>query len=206
MKKSNILKQLEKEKDPLKYLQSLLKKIKDKDLQKDIEKLIEKFSKKEGKKDVRVRGVGSSQSIEDLIQGPSPKPAPVQTEVLEDYQVRPSRRILPSEGIGTPGSDDKPKPEESYGTNVKGDYLTTSKEFKGSLETKGLVSRTGFTHNAETQEAIRKESGEKEYRNQEGNIEDYSVRDLHLDQDAVGRSSDLREMHKKKKDIEIYHG
>jgi|TARA_B100001971_G_C18032150_1_gene453136 hypothetical protein len=197
MKKEDILKQLEKEKEPLKYLQKILKEIKDKDLQKEIQKLIEKYTKKKEK---------PLKSIEDTVQGPSIRSPQVQTETLEDYHPRTSRRIISTSGPNL-GDTEEPKPEESYGSNVKGDYINTSKEFQDSLETKGLVSRTGFTGTAETQETIKKESGNnRDYQNQGETLEDYSVRDTHMDQDAIGRSSDLREMHKKKKNIEVYHG
>tara|TARA_Y100000034_G_scaffold120115_1_gene162626 strand:- start:206 stop:790 length:585 start_codon:yes stop_codon:yes gene_type:complete len=194
MEKSDILKQLKKEKYPLKYLQELLKKIKDKKLQKEIENLIKEYTPKKPKKK-------TPSTLESTVLNTPTRLPKVTTETLETYQPPSRRRVLTT---GTSISNEDKKPQEDYGSSVKKDYITTKSQFKESLESKGLISKTGFSTTAESKEAARQQSQDYDL-NQEENIKYHDTREEHMKEDLTGLASDLKETHKKKKE-RFYHG
>lgn len=196
MNLQDILKQLEKEKDPLKYLQDLLKKIQDKKLKQEIEKLIEKLKKDAEKKE-------APHSLEQVVQNISPRTQRVETESLENYASRTITRVR----IPTPiFQQEEKKPKEDYGSNIKSDYITSNSEFTRSLKNSGLISRTGFTSTAETKDAVRERSQDKNYNlDREETISYHNETDFQMREDLTGLTSDLKETHKKRKGIQQYH-
>src|SRR3989344_1154606 len=160
-----VLKQLEKEKDPLKYLQKLKKEVKDKKILEELEKLIEKLVEKSSKK--KKGGKKSEAKIPSLehiaasISIPSQR-VPTETIKLQDYQPRSRMRVaaMPAQ---TPaqGASRQQGYNDDYGSNVKSDYIRTRADFSNKLETSGLTSKTGFTTTAESKEAIRRQAGDR---------------------------------------------
>jgi len=189
-----ILKKLKEEKDPLKYLKELLKKVKERDLKKEIEKLIEKLER-EAKKHPTLES--SVQHIPLRVQN--------ETEVFEPY-LPGGRR----ERIQTlmPQREQEHKPGESYGSSIKTNYVSSDSDFRSSLETSGLVSRSGFNTTAEAKEAIRQKGSNLtgNYNLKEERIQYHSERDEFTKEDLTGLPHDLKESHKKRRNLGIYNG
>ena len=195
MKLKNILEHLKKEKHPLKYLQELLKRTENKNLKEDIKDLIEKY--KEGKK---AREKKPSLSLEQAV---SFLPQETKTEKIEDYHHPRTGRTVDVRDI--PSTDTEPRNNEKYGSNIKGDYLSTGSDLRKSLENKGLVSKTGFTTTAESKEVIKQEYGSRDYDERNEQFETYSERDQRMQENLTGMTEDLRESKRKKHRMEIYH-
>ena len=198
MKLEDILTQLKKEKDPLKYLKSLLKEIKDEKLKKEIEKLLKTYEEKSSKP--------QSQSLESAVQSTSIRLPRVETETFETYS--PSRR---RERISTsfPGqSQENNVKSESYGSSVKTDYMRNEFEVRQNLETSGLITRSSFNTTSEAKEAIRQKGSipGKDYNiaEREERIQYSHGMDSFMQEDASG-PFDLRESHKKRKNSGVYH-
>jgi len=200
MKLEDVLKQLEKEKDQLKYLKETLKKINDNKLKKEIEKLISDLEKKSSSKKEKPSTLESA--VEHI---PSSRPREVPTETFEPYS--PSR-FRERVSITFPTRQEENNQNESYGSSIKTDYIRNVAEFKQSLETSGLISRSGFNTTAESQEAARQKDPNKDYNlnSREEMFSYHSERDERMKEDLSGLPSDLREMHKKRKNIGVYHG
>ena len=195
MELKEILEQLKKEKDPLRYLKELLKKIKDRNLKLEIEKLIEKLEKKE-----------APRSLESAVESVSFKAPAVETETFEKYN--PSRRLERASSLNISRDTDEKKPSESYGSNIKTSYIRNESEFRSNLESSGLISRTSFNTTAEAKEAIRQKGSDLtgNYDIKEEKIQYHSERDSFSRNDNVFGGFDLKESHKKKKNMGFYNG
>lgn len=205
-----ILKQLEKEKDPLKYLQKLKREIKDKKILIELEKLIEKFSRKEKEGKKSEAKIPSLEQIAQSISIPS-RMAPTETIQLRDYQSRSRMRVAaaPAQVPATQQTTQRGY-NDDYGANVKSDYIMTKGDFSSKLETSGLTTRTGFITTAESKEAIRRQAGDrKEYMEADNfSVNQYSEREefiQHQERMEV-MSFDQRQARKGKKEIQTYHG
>ena len=197
MKLKDILEHLKKEKNPLKYLQELLKRTEDKNLKEDIKDLIEEY--KEEEKEKKARGKKPSLSLEQAV---SFVPQEIRTEKLEDYHPRTGRTV---DVRDIPSTDTEPRNNEKYGSNIKGDYLSTGSDLRKSLENKGLVSKTGFTTTAESKEVIKQEYGSRDYDERNEQFGTYNERDQRMQENLTGMTEDLRGSKRKKHRMEIYH-
>lgn len=204
-----ILEQLKKEKNKLDYLEKELKKSEDKKLKKEINELIEKLKKQEEKKDDSEEEKVKIPSLEQIAMS-VPRMQAVQTERVENYQSRASRRRAEIPNL--------PQTEETrreasygngYGSNIKSDYTRTKADFNRELETAGLTTRSGFTTTAESKHAIQQRAGERrDYIEARDNLnmQQYNVREGMIKEDLTGLTPDLKQAKRGRREIEVYHG
>ena len=168
MKIGDLLKKLENEKDPIKFLKDLLKKIKDKKLIIDIKKLIKKLEPKD--------------TLEDIAEdAPKITVEPIEGVPVAKYSSE-RVRILPQENVEREGN--------KYGGNSVEDYSRAGgiERVREKLETSGLITKTGFHGTAESQRVI--DQGLGEYRQGKGNIDkdaDYAI-EPHQDRENRDKS------------------
>lgn len=142
MKIEDIKKGLEKQQDPVKYLESLLKKINDKKLIEEIKKLIEKL--KSPKKP----------NLENIIRH-APR-LPIIEEERTPRVTTITRATIPSVVFQL-----EEKKSEDYGIKVgKADYDITTEKVKRNLKESHLISEQGFTGSAETAQLVDRKFGE----------------------------------------------
>jgi len=154
MKLEEIKKELVKQKNPLKYLESILKKIKDKDLQEKIKKIIEKFKTEETPKKL------PSHSLEGLVRH-APR-VPIEQDIPRQIQqeIEQPQRIS-TDSVPSMALTVESKPSEDYGIKPgKVDYDLTTSRVKNRLQESHLLTEHGFTSSAETQHLINKKMGE----------------------------------------------
>lgn len=193
MKLEDIQKQLLKQKDPLAYLEKLLKKTKDKKLIDEIKKLIEKL------KTLQKQEL-PKQKLENIIRY-APR-IPIEEEEPTRIQRTTITRALPSIALEVPE-----KQQEDYGINPKkADYDISTEKIRHNLQESHLISEHGFTSSTETRNLIDQKMGE--YHIQE--TKQYSFREQpdlaqfeHVQHDTTGLTSIEKEILKKKKKPEL---
>jgi len=173
MKISDILKKLEKEKDPIKFLKALLKTIKDKRLIEEIKKLIKELEPKDNLEDI------ASNAPKITIE-------PIESAPVVKYS-RERVRVL--------SEDNVERENNKYGGNTVEDYSRQEgiERVREKLETSGLITKTGFHGTAESQNVI--DQGLGEYRLGKGNIDknmDYAV-EAHRDNRDKSESEKRRD-------------
>ncbi|MBI2507973.1 hypothetical protein HYV89_03395 [Candidatus Woesearchaeota archaeon] len=212
MPMKKILEQLKKEKDKIKYLEKELKKTEDKNIKKEIENLIEKL-KKEGKEN----GNGENEkikapSLEQIAMSiPRMRTAPTEALELQNYQPRSRMRVatpMPAE-TGQAQRGRTQGYNDSYGSNIKSEYIRTKADFNSQLEASGLIAKSGFTTTAESKHAIQQRAGDRKEYIQAGdnlNIQQYNIREEMIKEDVTGLSHDLKQAKRGRKEIGVYHG
>lgn len=182
MKIEDIKKQLKKEKNPLKYLQDLIKKTKDKKLKEQIEKLLEELKK-------------PKKNLEDVVRRAH------RLELKEEeIEERPRTDIRASQNIAL----NVERRNEDYGIRVgKGDYSLGVEKLRKDLETSQQTVRDGFLANTETQGLFDRKAGEynieqrKSYQNERG--VEYRKEEF-IRENINGLTSIEKEIKKKKKE------
>lgn len=153
MKLEEIKKELVKQKDPLKYLESVLEKIKDKDLQEKIKKIIEKFKIEETPEKL------PGHSLEGLVRH-APR-VPIEQEIIPRQPEIEPERITSTDSVPSMALTVESKPSEDYGMKPgKADYDITTERVKKNLQNSNLVAEHGFTSSAETMHLIDQKMGE----------------------------------------------
>ncbi len=141
MELKDIKKKLVKQKDPLKYLEKLLKKTKDKKLIEEIEKLIERLKSLQ------------KNNLENIV-----KYAP-RVEIEEEPRIERAsvtRATIPSIALQV-----DEKKQEDYGIKPgKADYDLTTEKVKHNLQESHLITEHGFTSGAETRQIVDQKMGE----------------------------------------------
>lgn len=142
MKIEDIKKELLKQKDPIKYLQELIKKLDDKKLIQEIKELIKKLK-------------APKPSLENIIRH-APRIPIFEQEEKASRITTVTRATIPSIALQVPE-----KKSEDYGIKTgKADYDITTERVKKNLQESHLVSEQGFTSSTETMHLIDRKFGE----------------------------------------------
>jgi len=197
MKIEEIKKELVKQKNPLKYLESILKKIKDKELKSKIKNIIEKFKIEETPKKL------PSHSLEGLVRH-APR-VPIEQEIIP-RQIQPEieqpERITSTDSVPAMALTVESKSSEDYGIKPgKVDYDLTTSRVKNRLQESHLVTEHGFTSSAETMHLVDQKMGEYNVDEQKKYITEDQPKYQefeHVQENKVGFTSLEKEVKKQK--------
>jgi len=152
-----IKKELVKQKDPLKYLEALLKKTTDKEIEKKIKIIIEKLKSFKTEEEPNVKPHHSN--LEGLVRH-APRVA-IEQDIIAQQIPRFETETISNDTLPAMALTVESKPSEDYGIRPgKKDYDISTERVKKSLQESNLVAEHGFTSSAETMHLVDQKMGE----------------------------------------------